>query len=81
MDLLKRARLFLDEVRIKHEGKKIVVITHGGYIRVVIKYSLGLSQDSPTRFVLGNTSIHRILWKNQSWSVVQLGDVNHLKKI
>ena len=77
--LLDRARNFLDHIHCKHEGWKIAIVTHGGFIRVVIKHSLGISQDTPTQFMIKNTSVHRLIWKNERWMVSLLGDVSHLK--
>ena len=78
LNLLERAREFLKEVLLEHEGKKIAVVTHGGFVRVVLKHSLGLSQDNPTRFLIQNTSIHRVVWKKDRWIVTLLGDISHL---
>jgi len=37
-----------------------------------------MSQDTPTRFTIPNTSIHRIVWKKDQWIVSSMGDVSHL---
>ena len=79
LDLLVRGLEFLEEIRKKHEGRKIGIVTHGGFIRVILKNSLGMSQDTPTRFIIPNTSVHRIIWRKEKWFVSSMGDVFHLK--
>ena len=44
LDHLVRALGFLEEIPQKHEGQKVGIVTHGGFIRVILKNSLGLSQ-------------------------------------
>ncbi|MDP7137887.1 MAG: histidine phosphatase family protein, partial [SAR324 cluster bacterium] len=78
LDLLVRGLEFLEEIRKKHEGRKIGIVTHGGFISVILKYSLGMSQDTPTRFIIPNTSVHRIIWRKEKWVVSSMGDVFHL---
>ena len=78
LDLLVRGLEFLEEIRKKHEGRKIGIVTHGGFIRVILKNSLGMSQDTPTRFIIPNTSVHRIIWRKEKWVVSSMGDVFHL---
>jgi len=78
LDHLVRALGFLEEIPQKHEGQKVGIVTHGGFIRVILKNSLGMSQDTPTRFTIPNTSIHRIVWKKDQWIVSSMGDVSHL---
>ena len=78
LSLLERARKFLKEVLLEHEGKRIAVVTHGGFVRVILKHSLGLSQDTPTRFLIQNTSVHQVVWRKDRWIVTLLGDISHL---
>ena len=45
-----RALEIVNEIRIKHPEERVLLVTHGGFIRVVMKHSLGLSLETPTRF-------------------------------
>ena len=73
-----RALEIVDEIRIKHPEKRVLLVTHGGFIRVVMKHSLGLSLETPTRFLIRNTGLFRLVWEDK-WIVSQMGGVSHLE--
>ena len=77
--LLERALEFSEEIRLRHPQERVVMVTHGGVVRVLMKYALGLSIDSPTRFIIKNTGIFGLIW-NENWLVTQMGGVYHLEK-
>jgi broad specificity phosphatase PhoE len=56
----------------------VLLVTHGGFIRVVMKHSLGLSLETPTRFLIRNTGVFRLVWEDK-WIVSQMGGVSHLE--
>jgi len=73
-----RALEIVNEIRIKHPEERVLLVTHGGFIRVVMKHSLGLSLETPTRFLIRNTGVFRLVWEDK-WIVSQMGGVSHLK--
>ena len=73
-----RALEIVDEIRIKHPEEHVLLVTHGGFIRVVMKHSLGLSLETPTRFLIRNTGVFRLVWEDK-WLVSQMGGVSHLE--
>ena len=73
-----RALEIVDEIRIKHPEERVLLVTHGGFIRVVMKHSLGLSLETPTRFLIRNTGVFRLVWEDK-WLVSQMGGVSHLE--
>ena len=73
-----RALEIVEEIRIKHPEECVLLVTHGGFIRVVMKHSLGLSLETPTRFLIRNTGVFRLVWKDK-WIVSQMGGVSHLE--
>jgi probable phosphoglycerate mutase len=73
-----RALEIVDEIRIKHPKERVLLVTHGGLIRVVMKHSLGLSLETPTRFLIRNTGVFRLVWEDK-WIVSQMGGVSHLE--
>jgi len=73
-----RALEIVDEIRIKHLEESVLLVTHGGFIRVVMKHSLGLSLETPTRFLIRNTGVFRLVWEDK-WIVSQMGGVTHLE--
>ena len=72
-----RALEIVEEIRIKHPEERLLLVTHGGFIRVVMKHSLGLSLETPTRFFVRNTGVFRLVWEDK-WIVSQMGGVSHL---
>ena len=73
-----RALEIVEEIRIKHPEERVLLVTHGGCIRVVMKHSLGLSLETPTRFLIRNTGVFRLVWEDK-WIVSQMGGVSHLE--
>ena len=73
-----RALEIVDEIRIKHPEERVLLVTHGGFIRVLMKHSLGLSLETPTRFLIRNTGVFRLVWEDK-WLVSQMGGVSHLE--
>ena len=73
-----RALEIVDEIRMKHPEEHVLLVTHGGFIRVVMKHSLGLSLETPTRFLIRNTGVFRLVWEDK-WIVSQMGGVSHLE--
>ena len=73
-----RALEIVNEFRIKHPEERVLLVTHGGFIRVVMKHSLGLSLETPTRFLIRNTGVFRLVWEDK-WLVSQMGGVSHLE--
>jgi len=77
--LLERALEFIEEIRLRHPQERVVMVTHGGVVRVLMKHALGLPIDAPTRFIIKNTGIFGLIW-NENWLVTQMGGVYHLEK-
>ena len=77
--LLKRALDAIEEIRNRHPQKVAVAVTHGGVVRVLMKHVLGIPLDAPTQFLIGNTGIFRLVWRDK-WIVAEMGAVPHLEK-
>ena len=78
--LLERALEAIEEIRDRHPQKVAVVVTHGGVVRVLMKHVLGIPLDAPTQFLIGNTGIFRLVWR-EKWIVAEMGAVPHLEKV
>ena len=78
--LLKRALDAIEEIRDRHPQKVAVVVTHGGVVRVLMKHVLGIPLDAPTQFLIGNTGIFRLVWR-EKWIVAEMGALPHLEKV
>ena len=77
--LLERALDAIEEIRDRHPQKVAVLVTHGGVVRVLMKHVLGISLDAPTQFLIGNTGIFRLVWRDR-WIVAEMGALPHLEK-
>ena len=78
--LLDRALEVIEEIRIRHPQKVVVAVTHGGVVRVLMKHVLGIPLDAPTQFLIGNTGIFRLVWR-EKWLVAEMGAEPHLEKV
>ncbi|MBC8348524.1 MAG: histidine phosphatase family protein [Verrucomicrobia bacterium] len=68
----------IEEFSIRHSGKSILVVTHGGVLGAIFRHVIGLSLDSPRRYALLNCSVNVIEKKDGGWSLLHWGDVSHL---
>ena len=78
--LLDRSLQAIEEIRDSHPQKVAVLVTHGGVVRVLMKHVLGVPLEAPTQFLIGNTGIFCLVWRNK-WIVTEMGAVPHLEKI
>lgn len=65
-NLYDRARSFWNDLLTKHNGKSILLVSHGGTIRALITLALGLGPEHFHRFQQSNCGISRILFVNGS---------------
>lgn len=79
--VLTRSWAALHEWAERHQGERIVAVTHGGVISGLLKHSLGLLLEQPRRFEILNTSLHLVSYINETWWVETLNDVNHLRSL
>ena len=75
--LLDRALEAIEKIRIRHPQKVVVLVTHGGVVRVLMKHVLGVPLDAPTQFMISNTGIFRLVWRDK-WIEAEMGSVPHL---
>ena len=78
--LLDRALETIEEIRVRHPQKVVVLVTHGGVVRVLMKHVLGVSLEAPTQFLIDNTGMFRLVWRDK-WIVAEMGIVHHLQNI
>ena len=77
--LLDRALEAVEKIRLRHPQKVAVLVTHGGVVRVLMKHLLGVPLDAPTQFMISNTGIFLLVWRDK-WIVAEMGAVPHLEK-
>ena len=68
----------LEDVAINNLGKKIGLVTHGGFLGAIFRYVLNIPLDAERNFVLLNCSINRLEKTENGWNLLSWGDVAHL---
>ena len=79
-ELNERIVTALDRIASSHAGERVIVVTHGGVVTAFARYVLGVPQDAPRRFDIGNASLS-LFYRNdeRGWMARFLGDVAHLE--
>ena len=67
-----RAWNFLDSLTLEHPGRRIVVVSHGGFINVVLSLVTGGEVGTGKTF-LGNASVSRVDFTASGWSAPSVG--------
>ena len=62
----------------RHRGKKIAIVTHGGVLDCVYRFSTGMPLEKKRDFDIANASVNRFLWEHDKLTLLQWGDVSHL---
>jgi 2,3-bisphosphoglycerate-dependent phosphoglycerate mutase len=68
----------LEEIAGKHPGKKIGVVTHGGFLGAIFRYILKIPLEAERNFLLLNCSVNRLEKTKNGWNLVSWGDIAHL---
>ena len=70
----------LDIVK-KHEGKQILIVTHGGVLRGFLEMTLKLPMNRKRHFSLYNASIARFSVIKDHWMMHSWGETHHLRDL
>jgi 2,3-bisphosphoglycerate-dependent phosphoglycerate mutase len=68
----------LNEIALKHLGDKVVVVTHGGVVSGLFRYTLNIPLDAPRRFEFVNAGLNVFAYEEGNWILRTWGDVSHL---
>jgi len=60
-------------------GRRVIVVTHGGVLDALFRFTVGLSLSIPRRFRLLNAGLNTFLIVNGAWTLGTWGDVGHLR--
>ncbi len=76
-----RVREALCQLVQQHQGQAILVITHGGVVRAMLR-TINAMQGQPDAAVplIENTSITELQLRNNQWHVVRASDSEHLER-
>lgn len=78
--LLARGQAVFQELVRRHPGERIVVVSHGSFLRFVLSNMLGVPLGAKHGFRLANGSLSEIAYEAGEWSVTTLGEVYHLRE-
>jgi probable phosphoglycerate mutase len=76
MQVLERCTSFMQEMLVKHEGRRILAITHGGIVSSMVRYVLHIPLDVPRRFYLPNAAINVFEYNGNEWFLKTLGEIS-----
>ena len=69
---------YLNELGEKHARETIVVVTHGGVVSGLFRYTLSIPFDAPRRFEFVNAGLNVFAYEEGHWILQTWGDVSHL---
>ncbi|MFB6453925.1 histidine phosphatase family protein [Chitinophaga sp. Hz27] len=75
--IVNRGMAFFNDLIAQHEGKNILIVSHGGFIRKLIGH---LVPDAPHQTMLKNTAVTELLHSDNSWSCHLYNCVQHLEE-
>jgi len=74
----KRLIKVIQDVLQKNEGKRVVIVTHGGSIRALMPYLLGVPKEESFKYDPANASITTFEYSNKSFTSIVVDDTSHL---
>jgi probable phosphoglycerate mutase len=83
LEFSNRVNVTLRRILKAHDGKSILILTHGGFIQASFAYFFGFSLAVPQRVVpeVNRTSItHWFKLRENKWVLERLNDCHHLEK-
>jgi 2,3-bisphosphoglycerate-dependent phosphoglycerate mutase len=69
---------YFNEIAEKHLGETIVVVTHGGVLSGIFRYTLSIPFEAPRRFEFTNAGLSVFNYEHGNWFLQTWGDVSHL---
>ncbi|BDI08203.1 histidine phosphatase family protein [Sphaerotilus microaerophilus] len=61
-----------------HAGQTLALVTHGGVLDCLYRAATRIELNAPRTWTIGNTSINRLLWTPDGFTLVGWGDTQHL---
>ena len=71
----------LEELMGKHQGEQIVVITHGGALSRLIRYTFGMPVVGFNGYKICNAALNVFSYENQRWQLEIWGDLSHFTDV
>ncbi|MBK1833018.1 histidine phosphatase family protein [Roseibacillus ishigakijimensis] len=80
-DTFARASAALRRIVRRHDGQRVLAVSHGGVIGMALRDALGLNLLPPRRFQLPNTAVNIFQFADHNWTLRTWGDTAHLKNV
>ena len=77
-DMHARVAPFLQEVLEKHAGERVIAVSHGGTLGLVLATMLNMPLIRRQPFAFGNTAIAKATFDHGRWRLRSLNDLCHL---
>jgi len=69
---------FVEDVRARHAGRRVLVVTHGGVLDAAYRHATAMAISAIRDFPIYNASINVISHAGGRWNIESWGDVSHL---
>ncbi|MFN0298918.1 MAG: histidine phosphatase family protein [Burkholderiales bacterium] len=69
----------LAEIAAANDGRRIVIVTHGGVVGMLYRHVMHIPLDERREYALLNASINRFRYVESRWFLDVWGDVSHLE--
>lgn len=69
----------LRELVRQHEGRRLLIVTHGGVLDMLWRTVHGHSLHGPRQCAIPNTGINRLRWRSGTLDIVRWGEDAHLE--
>ena len=71
----------LEDYVSRHNGGKVLLVTHGGVLGAIFRYVAQVPLEAPRGYVLLNCSVNVVDKQGDSWNLLQWGDISHLNNL
>lgn len=75
---IERVTAFINDIRADHPDGRVIAITHGGTITMLLTVALKLDLERPIPFIIDNASINVVQWGERGARLRVLNDAYHL---
>lgn len=68
-----------NEIASRHQGDRVLLVSHGGVLSMMMRHTLGLGLSEARRFSLYNAAINRFSVAGGIWHLDTWGETTHLR--
>ena len=80
-ELLTRSLDVISDLAQRHEGERVLVVSHGGFLAAYLGSVIGVPAGRRFGFRMRNGSLSVVVNREEQWYVATLGDVCHLEAL